>query len=122
VIVDDEIVGGGDLVEDGKGTSLLPLVLKARPGGDKDAAQFETQDHRGPKAHMGIGTRHPGSGEYAFNARFEHLGLPESAEACKAGDDTVELTTSFTVGDGKESVLVSTRTDWDCRKNQLRTP
>jgi hypothetical protein len=71
---------------------------------------------------MDIGIRHPGSGEYVFNARFERLGLPESAEACKAGDDTVALTTSFTVGDGEESVLVSTRTDWDCRENQPRTP
>jgi exo-beta-1,3-glucanase (GH17 family) len=122
VIVGDEVVGGGDLVEDGKGKSLLPLVLKARPGGDKDAAQFETQDHSGPKVQMDIGARHPVSGEYAFKARFEHLGLPESAEACKAGNDAVELTSSFTVDDGKESVLVSTRTDWDCRKNRLRTP
>lgn len=122
VIVEDEIVSGGELVTDPSGGELLPLFLQARRGGKAYAARYETSGQTGPKVQMDISTRDPGSGVYEFNARIERLGIPRSADACEAGDATVALTTSFTIADSVESVLVSTRANWQCRRGQLRSP
>lgn len=122
VIVEDEIVSGGELVADPSGGAVLPLFLQARRGGKEYAARYETSGQTGPKVQMDINTRDPGSGVYEFNARVERLSIPQNADACEAGDATVALTTSFTIADSIESVLVSTRTDWKCRRGQLRSP
>lgn len=122
VIVEDEIVSGGELVADPSGGELLPLFLQARRGGKAYAARYETSGQTGPKVQMDINTRDPGSGVYEFNARIERLGIPQNADACEAGDATVALTTSFTIADSIESVLVSTQADWQCRRSQLRSP
>jgi len=122
VIVEDEIVSGGELVTDSSGGELLPLFLQARRGGKAYAARYETSGQPGPKVQMDISTRDPGSGVYEFNARIERLSIPQSADACAAGNTTAPLTTSFTISDSLETVLVSTRTDWKCRRGQLRSP
>src|SRR5262245_54651270 len=49
VIVDDEIVGGGELVMDPKGRALPPFVLRAQAGGKKNAAQYAAPSQRGPE-------------------------------------------------------------------------
>jgi exo-beta-1,3-glucanase (GH17 family) len=122
VIVEDEIVSGGELVTDSSGGEVLPLFLQARRGGKAYAARYETSGQTGPKVQMDITTRDPGSGVYEFNARIERLGIPQSADGCAAGNTTAPLTTSFTISDSLETVLVSTRTDWKCRRGQLRSP
>jgi hypothetical protein len=120
VIIDDEIVSGGELVTDPDGGDALPLFLLPRQGGKEYAARYETSGWMGPRARMEINTRNPGSGVYEFNARVKRLSIPQSAGACEAGDATVALTTSFTIDDGIESVLVSTQTDWRCRGSRRR--
>jgi exo-beta-1,3-glucanase (GH17 family) len=122
VIIEEEIVSGGELVADPSGGALLPLFLQARQGGKEYAARYETSEPTGPKVQMEINTRDPGSGVYEFNARLKRPSIPQSAHACAAGDATAALTTSFLIDDRIEFVLVSTRTNWKCRRSQLRSP
>jgi exo-beta-1,3-glucanase (GH17 family) len=122
VIIGDEIGGGGELVVDPNGEALLPLFLQARQGSTESEARYETTEPTGPKVQMDILSRDPGSGVYEFNARVKRLSIPQSADACEEGGATAALTTSFTIADSIQSVMVSTRTDWKCRRSQLRSP
>jgi hypothetical protein len=115
--------GAGALVHNSVG-SLLPLQLTAQRGSTATAAIFETSSAAGaPKVRVEIKQRAPHTGDLDFSIEVERATI-ETARLCgSTPSGSTPPRTRFSLTDGVHGpVGVSTEQNWQCKKNQLKTP
>jgi hypothetical protein len=112
VTIDDllnEMGGAGELGQ------RVSTTLTARPGGNPNAAIYETPDGIRPTFRMEIKNRDPENPVFEFNLRVDRATISAFPELCEGEPPTTDLTTSFSIDDGvNPPVVVSTVQRWRC--------
>lgn len=120
----DELGGVGELVRNGSGRPLFPVILRPRAGSTPTAAIYETASGVRPTVRAEVKTRDVSKGVMEFSISVDRAALPTEPSGCAgSGPGPVSLATTFSLGsDAQTLATVHTAQDWRCGDTTLKTP